>query len=50
MDHKDQSLLINDNDAIDNYFQCITACSLGDEGIECLTECIQVHLKEESEV
>ncbi len=36
-----------ENDAIDEYFECITACSLGDDGIQCVTQCIEVHLKEE---
>ena len=36
-------------DAIDEYFECVTACSLGDEEIECLTQCVQVHLKTEDE-
>ena len=38
-----------EHDAIDEYFECITACSLSDEGIHCLTQCIDVHLKQESE-
>ncbi len=37
-----------ETDAIDEYFECITACSLGDDGIQCVTQCIEVHLKEES--
>jgi len=24
----------------DLYYNCITACSLNDDGIECLTECV----------
>ena len=36
-----------EHDAIDEYFECITACSLGDDGIQCITQCIEVHLKEE---
>ena len=36
-----------EHDAIDEYFECITACSLGDDGIQCVTQCIEVHLKEE---
>ena len=36
-----------EHDAIDDYFECITACSLGDDGIRCVTQCIEVHLKEE---
>ncbi len=35
------------HDAIDSYFECITACSLNDEGVECVTKCVEVHLKEE---
>ena len=37
----------NHNDDIDSYFECVTACSLEDKGIECITECIEVHLKKE---
>ena len=32
-----------EHDAIDEYFECITACSLIDEGIHCLTQCIDIH-------
>ena len=32
-----------ERDAIDEYFECITACSLSDEGIHCLTQCIDIH-------
>ena len=32
-----------EHDAIDEYFECITACSIGDEGIHCLTQCIDIH-------
>tara|TARA_B100000700_G_C15033384_1_gene851628 strand:- start:2771 stop:2926 length:156 start_codon:yes stop_codon:yes gene_type:complete len=35
------------SDAIDSYFECITACSLDAGGVECLTECVEVHLKTE---
>ncbi len=38
-----------EHDAIDQYFECITACSLNNEGIHCLTECIEIHLKDEEE-
>ena len=34
-------------DAIDSYFECITACSLNEEGVDCVTKCVDVHLKEE---
>ena len=36
-------------DAIESYFECVTACSLNDEDIECTTRCIEIHLKHESE-
>ena len=36
------------HDAVDEYFECITACSLGDDGIQSVTQCIEVHLKEEA--
>ena len=36
-----------DHDAIDSYFECITACSLDEEGVDCVTRCVEVHLKEE---
>ena len=36
-------------DAIDEYFECITACSIGNEGIQCITQCVEIHLKNEIE-
>ena len=36
-------------DAIDDYFECITACSIDNEGMQCITQCIEVHLKNELE-
>ena len=45
----DASIPLEEMDAIDEYFECVTACSLNDEGIECLTQCIQVHLKAEDD-
>tara|TARA_B100000700_G_C14963496_1_gene817722 strand:+ start:1008 stop:1160 length:153 start_codon:yes stop_codon:yes gene_type:complete len=38
---------LEDNDSIDSYFECITACSLDESGVECLTKCVEVHLKED---
>ena len=35
---------IEQRDAIDLYLACITSCSLDDEGIECTTKCMEVHL------
>ncbi len=36
-------------DAIDEYFECISECSLTDDGIHCLTQCIDIHLKMEED-
>ena len=36
-----------ETDAIDSYFECITAFSLNNEGVECTTMCMEVHLKQE---
>jgi len=37
------------NDSLDSYFECITACSwIGGEDIDCVTKCVEVHLKQES--
>ncbi len=41
---KDQTVL-DEIDAVDSYFDCITSCSIGDEGEECITQCLEVHLK-----
>ena len=30
----------------DLYYNCITACSLDDEGVECLTECVTTYYEE----
>ncbi len=37
-----------ETDSIDLYFECITACSLNNEGVECTTMCMEVHLKQEN--
>ena len=37
-----------DSDAIDSYFECVTACSLDDHDVECVTRCVEVHLKAEA--
>ena len=44
---KEQFSFNQERDAIESYFECVTACSLGDEGVECVTRCIEVHLKQE---
>ena len=36
---------IDQTDAIDSYFECVTACTLDNEEEECITRCIEVHLK-----
>ena len=34
------------HDALDSYFECITACSwIGGEDTECVTHCVELHLK-----
>ncbi len=38
----------NDRDAIDTYFECVTACSLNKEDVECTTKCVEVHLKSDN--
>ncbi len=36
-----------ERDAFDSYFECITACSwVGGEDAECVTRCVEVHLKD----
>ena len=32
-------------DTIDSYFECISACSILDGHQECITRCVEVHLK-----
>ena len=32
-------------DSINSYFECITECSIGDGHQECITRCLEVHLK-----
>ena len=44
---KIDKVIPNQMDAIDSYFECITACSLDDKGIECTTKCLEIHLKNE---
>ncbi len=41
---------LEERDALDSYFECITACSwIGGEDVECVSRCVEVHLKEEVE-
>ena len=33
-------------DSINSYFECITECSIMDDGHqECITRCLEIHLK-----
>ena len=41
---------LDDSDAFDLYFECITAChSINGEDAECITACIATHLDKECE-
>ncbi len=45
----EEELVSNEKvDPIDSYFECITACSLDEAGVDCVTKCVEVHLREES--
>ena len=49
MNLKKVSLGENDErDPIDSYFECVTACSIEEEGVECITNCVELHLKSSS--
>ena len=32
-------------DSINSYFECITECSIVDGHQECVTRCVEIHLK-----
>ena len=32
-------------DSINSYFECITECSIVDGHQECITRCVEIHLK-----
>ena len=34
-----------EKDAINSYFECITECSTLDGQQECITRCVEIHLK-----
>ena len=44
---REHNSLAEEIDPVDSYFECITACNIGDEGVECITKCVEVHLKSE---
>ena len=35
-------------DSINSYFECITECSIVDGHQECITRCLEIHLKGEN--
>ena len=38
---------VEERDVLDSYFECVTACSLSDQGLECMTRCLDFDLKRE---
>ncbi len=41
----DQSMRVEEMDSIDAYFECITSCSIDEDGSDCINKCLEVHLK-----
>ena len=41
---------IEERDAIELYFACVTACSLDDEGVELFNECIELWIENKQSV
>ena len=39
----------NENDSINSYFECITECSIVEGHQECITRCLEIHLKGEGQ-
>ena len=39
--------VVIERDAIDEYFECIMACSVDNEGMQCIAQCVEYHLKNE---
>ncbi len=35
-----------EHDAIDSYFECVTACSINEDIPVCETLCVELHLKD----
>ena len=44
---EDELVIADETDAIDSYFKCVTACSITDASVECITQCVSTHLKGE---
>ena len=38
-----------ERDSMNSYFECITECSILDGHQECITRCLEIHLKGESQ-
>ena len=36
---------IKDADALNSFFECITSCSINNEGVDCTTACYAKHLE-----
>jgi len=36
---------IKDTDALESFFECITSCSVNNEGVDCTTACYTKHLE-----
>ena len=36
---------IKDTDALNSFFECITSCSINNEGVDCTTACYVKHLE-----
>ncbi len=36
---------VDQSDSIDSYFECVMECSIDKEESECITRCVEVHLK-----
>ncbi|WP_179850457.1 hypothetical protein [Prochlorococcus marinus] len=36
---------IKNSDALESFFECITSCSINNEGVDCTTACYVKHLE-----
>ena len=36
---------LKNTDALENFFECITSCSINSEGVDCTTACYAKHLE-----
>ncbi len=43
--NKDIYSNIKNSEALESFFECITACSINSEGVECTTACYLKHLE-----